>query len=195
MKEPAHLDSITRSVAGLCAHLGLVLDGGISYKDITEHFTTTLGGIWLHYGGQRGCNGLAQAHVLALIASPTAPPDALERKARALWSDDQHPIDRTSTRVGQGDYRATDERLEAVNRLHGREELRQAAHRCRPILSQESTTLLIFSPWDLEPLGLKPHKIVPEIPHGNSKASQQGYEEYQKLRDRRGEDSAGEVTG
>jgi hypothetical protein len=167
VQDVEHLERVIRLVTVTCHDLQLLLDGGVSYLAATDRFATALGGTWLHYGNQRGINSLAQARTLAIIASPTAPPDVIERKALALWADDA-PIDCTWERIGPGDYQASDPRLQAANDLHGAEELRQAAHRCRPILSTTPTTLLIFSPWKLAPLGLTPHTTITELPHGNS---------------------------
>jgi hypothetical protein len=90
-------------------------------------------------------------------------------------------LSRAYTRFGHGEYSASDPRLQAVSNLHGPEELRQAAHRLRLIRRDTPTTLLIFSPWTLERLGLTPNQIVEQIPHGNSHAAQQGYTDYQQL--------------
>ncbi len=191
--DPARLASVTHAVAGVCARLECVLDGGISYKKATAHFQETLGGTWLHYGGLRGRNDFATLATIAVIASPTMPPRALERKAMALWSEDPAPIDCTWEHVGQGTYIASDPRLDAVSNLHGPEELRQAAHRLRLIRRDTPTTLLIFSPWDLTRLGLPPNQIVEELPYGNSRAVRAGYHAYQQLQasrscaDRRGQ--------
>ena len=180
------LERTTRSIGGLCAKLDIMLDGGVSYQGANEYIAQSLGGIWLHYGGQRGRNDLASAKALAIIASPTTPPDVLHRKAMALWSDDSQ-INATWKRHGVGDWRAEDKRLEAVARLYGPEELRQAAHRCRPILSSEPTTLLVFSPWQLDSLGLHPSEVIVELPHGNSKEAKMLYDSYQEQRQLRQE--------
>lgn len=62
--------------------------------------------------------------------------------------------------------------------MHGLEELRQAAHRCRPILSAEPTTLLIFSPWDISAIGFTPALVITDVPHGNSTNSAQAATQY-----------------
>ncbi len=172
------LDSAIRAVMTVCDTLGVLVDGGISYLKAEQHLAGELGGQWLHYGGQRGNNTLKDARTLAILASPTAPPDAIERKALALWADDPAPIVCRWECVGKGDYQTADPRLDAVSRLHGPEELRQAAHRCRPILSTESTLLLVFSPWDLASLGLAPHHLVTQLPYGNSSAVKQAAQRY-----------------
>ena len=182
VQDPAQRDRLTRAIAGVCHHLDLVIDGGISYLDSESHFAQELGGNWLHYGGQRGRNDLKDARTLAIIASPTTPPDALERKAEALWQDDPTAIDCTWQHHGQGDWRAADARLEAMNRLHGAEELRQAAHRCRPILCDQPTTLLICSPWDCAALGLAPHTTITQLPYTTSHAAAQAHTAYQQAR-------------
>jgi hypothetical protein len=183
LDDPARLMSLTRAVAGVCAQRGRVLDGGIAYKQLaTGHFSETLGGTWLHYGGQRGRNDLVDARTIAIIGSPTVPPQAITRTARALWSLDRQPIDATAERAAQGYYINRDARIQAINELYGPQELRQAAHRCRPILRMQPTTLLIFSPWDLASLGLAPKERVTQIPYGNSQAAKAAYAAYQALR-------------
>jgi hypothetical protein len=173
---------VAQAVAGVCAAFDVTLDGGITYLDATDCFEEILGGTWLHYGGQRGRNDLSDAQAIAIVASPTLPPDAIMRKTRALWANDLDPINAGWTRIGQGTYVASDERLQAVNRLHGHQELYQAIHRCRPILKTTPATLLIFSPWDVQELGFSPHYIVTSLPHGNSKARLQDYATYQARR-------------
>lgn len=182
VQERAQLERLVRTVAGVCGELGIVLDGGVSYLDAASYLTKQLGGAWLHYGGQRGQNALKDARALAIIASPTASPDVVISKALALWADDP-PLDSTFEKVGRAEYRAKDSRLQAMNALHGAEELRQAAHRCRPILSEQTTRLIIFSPWDVTSLGLSPHQIIHEVPHGNSASLANGVAAYQQLRE------------
>ncbi len=165
----------------VCNHLDILIDGGISYLKAEKQLAERLGGTWLHYGGQRGNNALKDARALAIIASPTTPPDAIERKALALWSSDPAPIVCGQAGwecVRKGDYRAVDARLEAMSRMHGLEELRQAAHRCRPISSAEPTTLLIFSPWDISAIGFTPSLVITDVPHGNSTNSAQAATQY-----------------
>ncbi len=176
------LDSVSRAVMAVCNHLDITVDGGISYLKAEHQLADALGGTWLHYGGQRGNNTLKDARTLAIIASPTTPPDAIERKALALWADDPVPISCGWEMLGKDDYRAQDERLEAMNQLHGIEELRQAAHRCRPILSTEPTTLLIFSPWNVSSIGFLPTLTVADVPHGNSDKAKEAVIHYQNRR-------------
>ncbi|MDP9309969.1 MAG: hypothetical protein M3R24_03560, partial [Chloroflexota bacterium] len=178
VRDTKTLDSVTRAVMAVCNHLDILIDGGISYLKAEQQLAEQLGGTWLHYGGQRGNNALKDARALAIIASPTTPPDAIERKALALWSADPAPIICDWVRVGRGDYRAVDARLEAMNRMHGLEELRQAAHRCRPISSTAPTTLLIFSPWDIAAIGFTPSLKIKDVPHGNSTNSAQAAARY-----------------
>lgn len=182
LDDESRLDSLTRAIAAVCGKLGVVLDGGVSYKDAIGHFAEALGGTWLHYGGQRGRNDLKMAKAVAIVASPTMPPDAMERRAKALWADATELITCAWVKRGKGYYVPTDPRLQAVSDLAGYQELYQALHRCRPILADAPITLLVFSPWSIAELGLAPHKVVEEVPYGNSKASRQGYEAYQRLR-------------
>lgn len=165
--DATRVDSVARSIAMTCNALGVTLDGGLCYKAATDQLAERLGGTWLHYGGQRGTNALEGAQVLAIVASPTPRPDAMLRKAQALWSDAPR-LDTNRERVGVAAFRYADPRLQAFADLAGAEELRQAAHRARPILSRTPTTLLIFSPWDLAALGLEPSATIAELPHGNA---------------------------
>ncbi|KPV53878.1 hypothetical protein SE17_07065 [Kouleothrix aurantiaca] len=110
------------------------------------------------------------------------PPDAMLRKAQALWLDDPTPISPATMKRGQGYYVAEDERLQAIIHVLGAEELRQAVHRCRPILSDQQTTLLIFSPWNLAELGLLPNRVISQVPYNNSREAKIGYVKYQQLR-------------
>ncbi len=176
------LMSVIRAVMAVCNHLDVTIDGGISYLKAEQQLSETLGGAWLHFGGQRGNNTLKDARTLAIIASPTTPPDAIERKALALWATDPAPIACQWEAVGKGDYRAQDARLEAMNRLHTLEELRQAAHRCRPILSPLPTMVLIFSPWEVASIGFQPALAVTDVPHGNSKDAADVVRKYQARR-------------
>lgn len=179
LKDHGRLDSLARSVAVVCNGLGIMLDGGVSYLGAIAYLASQLGGEWLHYGGLRGLNALAQARNVAIVASPTVPPDAIERKAQALWR--RHaPINTTPPEhYGPGEYRYTDARLQAMADLHTVEELRQAIHRCRLALRTEPTSVVVFSPWDLAAIGLPPNKVVTQLPHGNSDAAREGYLAYQ----------------
>ena len=176
------LDRTARTIATVCAGLDLTLDGGVSYMAATETLAEHLGGSWLHYGGQRGRNDLANAKALAIVASPTMPPDGLYRRAMALWSDDAKAIYAGWDRQGVGDWRAIDDRLAAIADLHGPEELRQAAYRCRPVTSDAPTTLLIFSPWQLADLGLQPTQTITQVAYGNSTEAKEAYQSYQDRR-------------
>jgi hypothetical protein len=171
-----------------CTEYGAVAShqhgNSVGYLNDGEPFQTRLDGTWQYDGDQRRDNSLADAAALAVIASPTIPPDAITHKAMALWAD-AAPIDASWEGHGRGEYRPIDPRLAAINRLHGPEELRPAAHRCRPILRTTPTALLIFSPWDVEPLGLPPTRIVTQLPHGNSRAAKNAAAAYQLARQQR----------
>ena len=178
------LENTARRVALVANHRGLTLDGLISYKAAAPVLGELLGippSRRLGYGAQRGKNTLEDARALPIVASPTAPPASIERKARALWYDDV-PIDHTWQRVGTGFYQAVDARLEAVNRLHGPEELRQAIHRARPILATAPVTLLVFTPWPLAGLGFTPTATVDQLPYGNSQAARAALDTYRARR-------------
>lgn len=181
LRDRSSLERLGRAIANVCVELGVVIDGGVSYEAALPYLHEKFGGTWLHYGGQRGHNELKDTHTFAIVASPTISPNVVLSKAMALWADDA-PIDCTWEHVGAGEYVAPDPRLDAVNQLHGLEELRQAAHRCRPILSQEPTTLLIFSPWNFGNFGFSPHYTIVQVPHGNSAAAQEAMSSYQQLR-------------
>ena len=176
--DASRVDAVARQVATVCNELDLTLDGGLCYLRAAPQLAARLGGTWLHYGGQRGTNVLENAKALAIVASPTARPDAVLRKAQALWCDAPR-LEPASERVGVGAYRYADPRLQAVADLAGPEELRQAAHRARPILSTTPTTLLIFSPWDLTALSLPPSTTIAELPHGNAKGASEALARYQ----------------
>ena len=166
---------------GTTAHkLNLTLDGGITFMAARETMSELLGGEWLHYGGQRGRNDLAAARTLALVGSPTVPPDALERQALALWGDSLTTNAQGALweRHGPGDYRAIDPHLAAIDALHGPEELRQAAHRARLILAEEAKTVLVFSPWELEALGLTPHQTITQLPTTHSREGREAWQAY-----------------
>jgi hypothetical protein len=193
VQDRTQLWRLGRQVAATCYALGVVLDGGVSYQRARETLREQLGGEWLYYGNLRGVNVLKDVQVLALVASATMPPDAIARKAMALWLDDD-PIDCMWEQIGRGTYHARDTRLAAMDQLHGPEELRQAAMRCRPILSSEPTTLLVFSPWDLEALGLSPQRTITELPHGKSKEMQTAWDAYQLARQRRDVQRATQVS-
>ena len=173
--EQRKMDDLAESVAVVCAQMGVKLDGGITYQAAAPTLQKVLGGQWLHYGGQRGSNELANANALAVVCSPTTPPSALERKALALWSDvtcEWHKAGPT------GLYDATDPRLQAVNQLHAHEELRQAVYRARPLTAAAPMRLLVFSPWDLAAIGLEPHRTITALPHGNSTEAKRAVEQY-----------------
>jgi len=179
VQDDKKLDRTIRAIENVCVKLDILLDGGISYLAATDRLQEALGGDWLHFGGQRGRNDLAEARTMAIVASPTAPPDAIHHKAMALWADDAPIANEWVRGSAVADWRATDSRLDALNRLFGAEELRQAAHRCRPILATEHTTLLIFSPWNLTELGLAPTRTVSELVYSNSTANASTHEMYQ----------------
>lgn len=173
-QEQRKLDDLAESVAVVCAQLGVKLAGGITYQAATDTLQRVLGGEWLHYGGQRGVNDLADASALAVVCSPTTPPAALERKALALWPD----VTCDWQRAGTGLYEATDPRLQAVNQLHAHEELRQAVYRARPLTATEPMRLLVFTPWPLAPIGLEPGSVITAMPHGNSSEARRAVERY-----------------
>lgn len=179
--DAARIDHVARAVAVVCNDLNITLDGGIAYKRAAPQLAERLGGEWLHYGGQRGVNALQDARALAIVASPTTRPDTMMRKAWALWSDAPR-LDTTAERVGVGAYRYPDARLQAVADLAGPEELRQAIHRARPILSTTPTTLLVFTPWPLAPLGLAPSATIHQLPYGNSADARQALAVYAERR-------------
>jgi hypothetical protein len=188
LQDPRKLEYLARYVGITAQHQGLVIEGGVTFLAAVDHMAASLGGEWLYYGGQRGRNDLRNVRTLALVGSPTVPPDAIERQTLALWADDPAPLATGEMgelweKRGTGDYQALDERLAAVDRLHGPEELRQAAHRARLVLAEEAKTVLVFSPWDLEELGLTPHQLVTELPHGNSVAAREAWEAYQSAAD------------
>ena len=173
-QEQRKLDNLAESVAVVCAHMGVKLDGGITYQAATDTLQRVLGGEWLHYGGQRGVNDLADASALAVVCSPTTPPAALERRALALWPD----VTCDWQRTGTGLYEATDPRLQAVNQLHAYEELRQAVYRARPLTATAPMRLIVFTPWPLAPIGLEPHHTITAMPHGSSTEAKQAVEQY-----------------
>ena len=168
-----------RTLANICNNLDLFLDGGVTYLDLAEEFEKAFGGPWLYYGGQRGSNALLETSTIALVASPTTPPDAIERKTMALYSDEAQ-LDTTSEKKCVGYYKYNDPRLEEISQLHGLEELYQSLHRARPILSTEPTTILVASPWPLDELGITPHQIITQTPHGNSLEVRQALDLYQE---------------
>lgn len=173
-------DAVPRHIAAIANELRLTIAGGISYKGLAPVLAEQLGGDWsLHYGAQRGRNGLENAGVVAVVASPTAPPGAIEREARALWRDDP-PIDATKTRVGVADFTYADERLARVARSHGPEELRQAVHRARLVTRTTPTTVIVASPWQLAPLGLPVAATITELPAAQSAASRDALVAYRQ---------------
>lgn len=177
IKEQRKLDNLARQVAQVANKLGATLDGGVTFKDAVETMATHLGGEWLHYGGQRGKNELANAVTIAVVCSPTTPPYAVERKALALWPDMASEWQATGI---VGAYLATDERLNAMNRLFTIEELRQAVYRARPLTADTLTKLLVFTPWDLTAIGLQPDQTFTSIEHGNSNEAKAAMTEYAK---------------
>lgn len=178
-KQPA---IVARHLAEIANTLGVVIDGGITYQKLAPTLAEVIGGDWsLYYGKQRGRNGLEAADVVAVVASPTVPPDAVARKARALWHDDT-PIDPTETRVGVGMFRQTDPRLARLARAHGPEELRQAVHRARLVTRTTPTTVIVASPWSLAPLGLPVAATITELTAAQSAASRDALAVYQERR-------------
>jgi len=173
-QEQRKLTDLAESVAVVCAQMGVQLDGGITYQAATDTLQRVLGGEWLHYGGQRGANDLAGANALAVVCSPTAPPAALERRALALWPD----VDCTWHKAGAALYDAADPRLQAMNRLTAYEELRQSVYRARPVTATAPMHLLVFTPWDLAPIGLAPNHVITALPHGNSSEAKRAVEQY-----------------
>jgi len=173
---------VARHLAEIANRLGVVIEGGISYKALAGHLAEHLGGDWsLHYGAQRGRNGLENAAVVAVVASPTVPPDAMRREARALWAD-ASPIDMTFERVGVADFAYRDDRLARVARSHGKEELRQAVHRARLVTRTTPTTVIVASPWPLAPLGLPVAATITELTAAQSTASRDALTTYQTRR-------------
>lgn len=167
VRDNQKLVRLARQIAHVCNMLGITLDGGVTYAGADKELQELLGGEWLHYGGQRGQNALQDASASAVVCSPTVPPAALERKALALWGQ----MDTTWTPTGKtGEYRANDNRLEAMAKIHGLEELRQAVYRVRPLSAEKPVKLLVFTPWDLSLIGLTPAITVDEIEHGKAAA-------------------------
>lgn len=177
--DPARVDSAARQVALVCNQFDCTLDGIIAYKSVAARLGELLGGdTSLHYGNQRGRNGLETARNLAVIASPTAPPDEMFLEACAIFADDT-PIDPASERQAVATYRYADDRLARVVSQHTTEELRQAIHRARVVSRTEPTTVFVFSPWPLAPLGLPVTDTVKELPYGNSQATHDALAAYQ----------------
>jgi hypothetical protein len=190
--EPERVRTLMEQIAGAAAHLGFVFDGGVTYKAAQEIAEQMLGGTWIHYGGQRGHNGLSDKHAIATIGSPTYPPNAAKRQALVLFSDEAEPLCLDAERIGCAEYRANDPRLQAYTRMCALEELGQALHRIRPIEVKGPKVLFIASPWDLSPLGVTPQTVVEQVPYGNNRAVKQGMEDYQRLQLVREEVSTGE---
>jgi hypothetical protein len=182
VKEPERLKWTARALAAVCNQLGCTLDGGISYKAAAPDLKELLGGEWLHYGGQRGSNELEHAHTLAIVASPTQRPDVIFQKTLALFGDSAADITDTAKRVGTGTFEYTNENVRGVYELLCFEELRQSIHRARPVRATEPTTLVIFSPWPLEAIGLTPHLTIEQLPYGNSKDAREALQRYNKRR-------------
>jgi len=165
VKSIDRIEGLARQVAQVANKLDVVIDGGVTFMAAVDTMEEIIGGQWLHYGGQRGNNELTDARTIAVVCSPTNPPYAIERKALALWLD--LTVEWKSTGV-TGSYEATDERLNAMNRLHTFEELRQAIYRARPLTPTAPTKLLVFTPWDLSIISLCPNQTFTNIEHGNS---------------------------
>lgn len=180
IREEERKEWLARQVAQVANKLGVVIDGGVTFMGATEVMERLIGGQWLHYGGQRGNNELADVRTIAVVCSPTTPPWAVERKALALWPD--LAVEWKPTGV-VGAYEATDERLQALNRLHTLEELRQAVYRARPLTATAPTKLLVFTPWDLKSVGLQPDQTFTAIEHGNSTQAKTALAEYAKRRE------------
>ena len=171
---------LARQVAQVANKLGVVIDGGVTFKGATEVMDNLIGGQWLHYGGQRGNNELADVRTIAVVCSPTTPPYAIVRKALALWPD--LAVEWKATGL-VGAYEATDERLQAINCLHTLEELRQSIYRARPLTATAPTKLLVFTPWDLKSIGLTPDQTFTAIEHGNSTQAKSALAEYTQRRE------------
>lgn len=165
LRDQGRLDTLANFVAYVANLQNLTLTGGITYAGAVDTMHQVLGGQWLHYGGQRGSNELADASAIAVVCSPTTPPAALERKALALWPD---AVCTWEKGEGQGEYKATDERLQQMHLLHAYEELRQSVYRARPLTATAPMHLLVFSPWSLEAIGITPNQTITDLPYGNS---------------------------
>jgi len=179
IRDEHRIECLARQVAQVANTLGAVIDGGVTIKGAVDVMSRFIGGDWLHYGGQRGNNNLTDVRTIAVVCSPTTPPWAIERKALALWPD--LSIEWTPTGI-TGAYKATDERLDAMNRLHTVEELRQAVYRARPLTASAPTKLLVFTPWDLQAVGLQPHQTFTALEHGNSNQAKAALGEYAQRR-------------
>jgi hypothetical protein len=169
VRKPEQLRRAIEKVRKVCEREGVAVGGGITYKQAVAAMQKALGGTWLHYGAQRGRNDLEDVDCLVLVASPTVNRFAMEAEAKALYFRSETPIDDTWARRTTGWYVAEDARLEAVTRLNGLEELRQAFHRGRLILREKPMTLIVISPWPLDQVGLTVHRTYHDQPHGNSR--------------------------
>jgi hypothetical protein len=181
VKSVDRIEGLARQVAQVANKLNVIIDGGVTFMAAVDTMEDIIGGQWLHYGGQRGNNELSDARTIAVVCSPTNPPYAIERKALALWID--LAVEWKSTGV-TGSYEATDERLNAMNRLHTFEELRQAIYRARPLTPTAPTKLLVFTPWDLSCIGLCPNQTFTNLEHGNSTPAKAALSEYAARRGR-----------
>lgn len=165
VKDDRALTRLARQVAHVCNELGVTLAGGVTFEGAKNTLANALGGQWLHYGGQRGQNVLQGAGAIAVVCSPTIPPAAVERRALALWPH----VGCEWVKSGRaGEYVASDARLQALALTHSMEELRQAVYRVRPLSAEKPTRLLVFTPWDLNLIGLTPGTTIDEITDGQS---------------------------
>lgn len=175
ISSPKRIEWLARQVAQVANKLNVTIDGGVTFLGAVAPMEKLIGGTWLHYGGQRGHNELSDARTVAVVCSPTTPPWAIERKALALWPDLVVGWNKTGV---VGAYQATDARLDAMNKLHTVEELRQAVYRARPITSSAPTKLLVFSPWNLSAIGLQPHQTFTSLFHGNATHARAALSDY-----------------
>jgi hypothetical protein len=90
----------------------------------------------------RGENRLEDCAVLFVIGTPTPPIDAMEWWARALYRNDDLPIDPTADKV-DGVWRYRDARMQRVAEHLSQSELSQAAHRNRPLRADRRTVVTL----------------------------------------------------
>ncbi|MEM1007692.1 MAG: hypothetical protein AAGJ35_01690 [Myxococcota bacterium] len=174
------LQTLIQKIAHELNELELTCTGGISYLKAAPELQKQLGGLWYHYGGQRGLNGLKGGEATIILGAPTVPPSCTERKARALFTDDQEPLSLAWNKTNTpGYYTAQDPRLQWVNQLETTQELYQTLHRSRPILAEQKQTILLMTTWDISPLGIQPTQIRAAL-HGHDHKLEGALQKYSK---------------